>query len=73
MKFGSDAPVGSSTSAHVAYSQAGTWATWAEVPEPAGATDQKSKMGVSIYPYKLSFLQIYKKIRNIVASPSIYI
>ena len=57
---------------HVAYSLAGTWATWAEVLEPVGATDQKSKMGMLIYPYKLSFLQIYKKFRDILASPNTY-
>ena len=41
------------------------------MPEPEGATDQKSKIELSIYPYKLSFLQIYKKFRDIVASPNV--
>ena len=68
-KIGSDAPVGSGTSAHVAPVPARLQATSAEVPEPTGVTDQKSKMGASICSHKLSFLQIYKKFCDIVASP----
>ena len=68
-KIGSDAPVGSGTSAHVAPVPARPQATSAEVPEPTGVTDQKSKMGASICSHKLSFLQIYKKFYDIVASP----
>ena len=69
-KFWSDAPVGSGTPAHVAHVPARLQATSAEVPEPVGVTDQKSKMGVSMYPLEVSFLQIYKKFRDLVASPS---
>ena len=69
-KIGSDAPVGSGTSAHVAPVPARLQATSAEVPEPTGVTDQKSKMGASICSHKLSFLQIYKKFCDIVASPT---
>ena len=69
-KIGSDAPVGSGTSAHVAPVPARPQATSAEVPEPTGVTDQKSKMEASICSHKLSFLQIYKKFCDIVASPT---
>ena len=68
---GSDAPVGSGTPAHVAYCRAGTWATWAEVPEPAGASDQDSDLGASIYPFKLSFPHIYMNFRVLVVFPSV--
>ena len=69
-KFGSDVPVGSGTSADVAWSRASTWPTWAEVPEPAGASDQKSDLGASIYPFKLSFPQIYVNFCDSVVYPN---
>ena len=59
MKFGSDAPVGSGTSAHVAYSQAGTWAMWAEVLGPGGTSDQNSNRGIQMYLFLLSNSEIY--------------
>ena len=71
-KFGSYVPVGSGTSADVAWSRASTWPTWAEVPEPAGASDQKSDLGASIYPFKLSFPQIYVNFCDSVVYPSVH-
>jgi len=38
--------------------------------EPTGVTDQKSNMGVSMYPIQLSFSQIYKNFRDIVVYPT---
>ena len=39
--------------------------------KPGSKTDQKSDIGASIYTNKLSFIQIYSKFRDIVASPTI--
>ena len=58
-KFGSDVPVGSGTSADVAWSRASTWPTWAEVPEPAGASDPRMALAIHMYPFLLSNSEIY--------------
>ena len=70
LDFWSVTPVGSGTSAHVAYSRASTCPTWAELLEPTGVTYQKSNMGASMYLIQLSFSQIYKKFCDIVVYPN---
>ena len=67
---GSDAPAGSGTSAHVGHVLARLQAMSAEVPEPAGASDQKSDLGATIYPFKLSYPQIYMNFCDLVVYPN---
>ena len=69
-EFWSDTPVGSGTSADVAWSRASTWPMWAEVPGPGGTSDQKLGYGASMYPFKLRFSQIYKIFRDLVVYPN---
>ena len=59
LDFWSVAPVGSGTSVHVAYSRAGTWATWAELPGPGGTSDPQMVLAIHMYLFLLRNFQIY--------------
>ena len=61
--FGSNAPVDSSNSAHIAHVPTWLWATWAEVPEPAGASDPRMALAIHMYPFLLSNSEIYNHFR----------